>query len=120
MTRAQKPAPAGGKSGPSGLEKVPSVIEIGIHRGDPCPITVEEQGGTLFFGAEHLLRGLRPARVVEVGIDIGPEAVFVRTQRFPKRHGPLLDKLDRHDGLDVLEAVLPRHDEAQWRPVLLR
>src|SRR3546814_5737694 len=58
--------------------------------------------------------------MVDVRVDVAEEAVFRRLQVVPGGFGHLLDELDFHDRLDALEAVLPRHHQAQRRAVLLR
>ena len=44
--------------------------------GDLRGVAVIEQGRHAFAGAEQLLGGLAPARMVDLGVHVGPEAVF--------------------------------------------
>src|SRR3974390_1788071 len=53
-------------------------------------------------------------------IDVRPEAILGCLQRLPIALWPLIGEIEAHDRFDRLEAVFPRHREAQWRPLLLR
>ena len=55
----------------------------------------------------------------DLGIDVRVEAVGLGPSRCSRKSGLLLDELDLDDRLDALEAVLPRHDEADRRAVLV-
>ena len=66
------------------------------------------------------LARLAPARMVDFGIHVRVEAVFLRRRLVPGRRRLLLREPDLHDRLDALEAVLPRHHEPQRRAVLVR
>src|SRR5207302_1934120 len=63
--------------------------------------------------------GLTPARMIDRGVDVGVEAVLVGSGHIPRSVGLALGEADLHDRLDALEAVLPGHDEAQRRAVLV-
>ena len=52
-------------------------------------------------------------------IDVGPEAILRRLDRFPQSFRLLGDEREAHDGFDRLEAVLPRHRKTQRRTHLL-
>ena len=70
--------------------------------------------------ADAALGRLGPARMIGRRIHIGPEAVFGRDLRVPGRCGLVFGKRDAHDGFDGLEAVLPRHNKANGRAVLIK
>ncbi len=69
--------------------------------------------------ADTPLRLLAPARMIDLGIDVRVEPVLARVLLRPRRLRLLLDERDADDGLDTLEAVLPRHDEPDRRAVLV-
>jgi hypothetical protein len=74
---------------------------------------LEEPGKANFFR-------LAPARMIDRRVDVGVEPVLRRHGELPRTDGLLLDHSDLHDRLDALEAVLPRHDEANRRAILIR
>jgi hypothetical protein len=69
--------------------------------------------------ADAALARLRPARVVDGGVHVGVEAVLVGRRVVPRRARLPVGEADLDDALHALEAVLPRHDEAQRRAVLV-
>ncbi len=64
-------------------------------------IAVEHQRRAAAQLADAALGGLRPARVVDLGVDVGVEAVFVRGDRAPQGGGLFGDQLDLDDRLDA-------------------
>jgi len=62
---------------------------------------------------------LAPAWMIDRGIHVGVEAVFVGRRDVPGRRRLLLGKADLDDRLDALEAVFPRHHQPQWSTVLV-
>src|SRR3546814_20886961 len=82
-------------------------------------IAVVEQRRHLFVQAEHPLPRLAPARMRNLRVHVGPEAVLVTLDDLPEALWPLVGELEAHDRLHVLEAVLPRRRQAQGRAVLL-
>src|SRR5690606_33326659 len=105
-------APRQARSVPA--SKVPAPVEPGHLRG----VSAEGPGGAavgaeaVAFAGEPALGLLAPARVVDVGVHVGEEAVLARLQRVPGGARGVAGELDGDDGLDALEAVLPRHDQA--------
>src|SRR5262245_31796802 len=57
------------------------------------------------------LGGLAPARVVNVGINVGIKTVFARVLYVPGAGRLLLGEVDSDDRLDAFEAVLPGHHQ---------
>src|SRR3546814_349202 len=88
--------------------------------GDLLGIAVEELGRHAFVGAQHPLRRLTPPGMIDLRVDVGPEAVFLRLDDLPEGLGPLVGEGEADDRLDRLETILPGHGEAQRRAVLLR
>src|SRR5450830_1884228 len=65
------------------------------------------------------LGGLRPARVVDIRIDVGIKTVFLRRVDAPGSFRLFLKKADLDDRLGRLEAILPRQNNAHRRTVLV-
>ena len=61
----------------------------------------------------------RPPRVIHCRVHVGEEAVFGRLHPLPRVHRLVLVERHADDGLHALEAVLPRHHEADGRAVLV-
>src|SRR5262249_26798306 len=127
-TRATPPF-AGAAEPPSGpawscradrSSEILSQVHPGIEAGDLIAIAVEHQGRTLQEFADATLLRLAPAWMVDLGIDVGIEAVFVRGQGVPQSLRLLFDEADGDDRLDALETVFPGHDQTNRRPVLRR
>ena len=57
--------------------------------------------------------------MIDLGIDIGKEAVFPWDERIPEGPWLLADKLNAHKRFEALKTVLPGHDQADRRPVLV-
>src|SRR5450830_1132792 len=96
----------------------PLAVHAFVNVGDEFAIAVEQQRRLALAGAYHFLARLAPARMVDLRIDVGPEAVFGRLQRFPHALRALVGKGKAHDRLDRLEAVFPRHRQPQRRTML--
>ena len=94
-------------------------VHAGVEAGDLVLITVEHEGVALEDFAEAAFFGLAPARMIDVGIHVGIEAVLVRVGEIPGCGRFFSDKFDFDDGLDALETVLPRNDHANGRAVLI-
>src|SRR5215467_6805074 len=103
---------------------IPDQVHPRVHAGDLVPVTVEHQS---LFGdalaeetfAQPPLSRLGPARMVALGIDVGIEAVFAGRVGGPIGRRLLFDEADLGNRLDALEAVLPRDNQTQRRPVLI-
>ena len=91
-----------------------------VEMGHELAIAVIEQGRHLPAGAELALGRLAPARVVDFRVDVGPEAVLAVADLLPEADRALVGEGEAGDRLDRLEAVFPRHREAERRAVLLR
>src|SRR5690606_6239968 len=96
----------------------------GIEARDLLCVAVEEQSRTALGEqpaalADAALGCLTPARMIDSGIDVRVEAVLARVLTAPRRDRQLLRKRNADDRLDALEAVLPGHDEANRRTVLV-
>src|SRR5256886_7438787 len=57
--------------------------------------------------------------MIDLRVDVGVEPVLLRSRDIPGGGGLSRTEADLHDRLDALEAVLPGHDEAQRRAVLV-
>jgi hypothetical protein len=68
----------------------------------------------------RLLGRLAPARVIDVGVHVGVEAVLLGRGRGSRwSFGICSASVDADDRLHALEAVLPRHHQPQRRAVLV-
>src|ERR1700719_1193626 len=83
-------------------------LEVLVEVGDVFAVTVEQQRRAPAAGADHLFGRLAPARMGDLRIDVGPEAVFGGLERLPERLRPLVREVDPHDRLDRFETVFPR------------
>src|SRR4051812_38198736 len=101
------------------LDEQALVLQVLVESGNMLAIAVEEQGRPALVGAEHPFARLAPARMRDLRVHVGPEPVFGGLQRLPERLRPL--RRERHfgDRLDRLEAVFPRHGEAERRAELV-
>src|SRR5919202_129960 len=90
-------------------------FEALVEIGDLGRIAVEELRRAALARAEQLFRGLAPARMRDLRIHIGPEAVFLRLDLLPEALRALLDEAEADDRLDRLEAVFPGHGETNRR-----
>src|SRR5258706_12828956 len=95
-------------------------IHAGIELRHLVAVAVEQERLALGELADAALGRLAPPRMVDVGVDVGEKAVLGRPRLHPRRRGRLLDEADFYDRLDALEAILPRHDQADGRAVLVR
>src|SRR6516225_5954905 len=86
---------------------------------NPLAVAVIEQRWNSVLAAHHPLFLLAPARVGDIWLDVGLEAVLMRCQGVPEGRRFCLRQLDLDDGLRALEAVLPRGHQPQGRAVLL-
>src|SRR5690242_9421543 len=108
-----------GKSSQPASSEVPAQVHAGVETRDLITVTVERQRRRAV--AEHVeaLAGdaafglLAPARVVDGGIHVRVKTIFVRGEFVPRRLRLRLDEFDPDDRFGALEAVLPRHDQAQ-------
>ncbi len=102
--------------------EVLSEVHAGVEAGDLVRVTVEYLGGDGVGeggAVDAALVGLGPARVIDGGIDVGKEAVFVRADLVPGGVGLFVSEMEADDGLAVFEAVLPGHDDADGSAVLV-
>src|SRR5690606_20753140 len=121
-----RPAP-GGSSRSSRSSVVLDQVEPGVEGRHFLGVAVEHQRRlpagdqrAKTAAAEHALARLAPPRVVDVRIHVRVEPVLVRRGHVPRGLRLALGEVDTDDRLDALEAVLPRHDQAQRRAVLVR
>ena len=102
---------------------VPREIEPRVQAGDLIGVAVEHQcwcPRREQASAELSFARLAPARVIDFRIHVRVEPVLLRRRHVPARERPLVREMDADDRLRALEAVLPRHDDANRRAVLVR
>src|SRR5271165_205799 len=102
------------------LRPEPLFLESLIEISNKLAITIEQQRGTALVQSDQLLRGLAPAWMRHLWVDVCPEAVLGGLQCLPIALWPLIGEIEADDRFDRLEAVFPRHREAQRRALLLR
>src|SRR5262249_57215394 len=102
----------------SGVEAL--VLQILIKISDELAIAVEQLRRHPLLCPEYALGGLAPARMRHLRIDIGPEAVLRRLERFPEAHRPLVGEGELYDRFDRLETILPRRHKPQRCAILRR
>src|SRR6516162_3534199 len=112
--------PAGTRSGCAGSRPQALVLEPAVKVGDIIAVAVEDERRPALVAPDQLFRGLAPARVRHLRIDVRPEAVFGGPQRLPIALRPLIGEVEAHDRLDRLEAVFPRHCQTQRRALHFR
>src|SRR5215208_4179133 len=95
-----------GRRGRSRPEAFP--LQIAVEAGDELAIAVEDLRRHPLPGAEHPLARLAPARMRDLRVHIGPEAVFRGLDRFPEALRPPRHQADPDQRLASLEAILPR------------
>src|ERR1041384_8751422 len=95
-----------------GLE-VPGEIHALGQGSDLGGIAVEGKGGAPSQVADAALGSLAPARMIDLGIDVGVEAVLVGGRAVPSRRRLLLGEADFYDRFDALAALLPRGGPTQ-------
>src|SRR5262245_24909530 len=103
--------------------KIRLVVLLEIHPGvqarDLLAVAVEHQRLPPEELADAPFGGLGPARMVDRRVDVREKAVFLRDRFLPRVQRLLLDEADPDDRFRALEAILPRHDDAERRAVLL-
>src|SRR5258708_40366982 len=82
-------------------------------------VAVEQQRRPSLAGADDFLALLAPARMRHRRIDVRPETIFGRRQRFPETLRPAIGEAEAPDRFDRLESVFPRQREPQRRALLL-
>src|SRR5260370_6570624 len=84
-------------------------------------VGVSIEGKRLALGelAQPSLAPLAPAGMIHGRIHVGVKPILRRIGNIPGGRRLFLHELDLDDGLDAFEAVLPGHDEPDWRPVLI-
>src|SRR4051795_12105828 len=90
-----------------------------VQRGDLVCIPVEHQSLTLEQLSDPPLTGLTPPGMIDLGIDVGVEAILVRCRNVPGGLWLVFRKADLHDRLATLEAILPGHDQAKGSTILV-
>src|SRR5690348_3695352 len=86
-------------------------IHTGVEARDLVAVPIEHQSFVrLEPFREAALAGLAPARVIDLGIDVGIEAVLLGRIEVPRSGWLVFDKTDFHQRFDALESVFPRHD----------
>src|SRR5690606_33421371 len=91
-----------GARGSEVLLEVHALVELGHLFG----VAVEHQRAPAAQFADAPLGGLAPARMADLGIDVGVEAVFVRGGLVPGGGGLLVGEPDGDQRLGALETVL--------------
>src|SRR5688572_11212659 len=86
----------------------PLALEVGVEARDELAIAVEQARRHPLIAAEQPFRRLAPARMRDLGVHIGPEAVFAALDLFPEADGTAVGEGDAGDRLAGLEAVFPR------------
>src|ERR1051325_8401516 len=101
------------------LKVFPQVHAL-IQRSDLVAVAIKRKRFALQEFSDAPLGRLAAARVIDLGVDVGIEAVIRRSGLHPRGRRLLLAEANLHDRLDALESVLPRHDDADRRAVLIR
>src|SRR3989344_2866802 len=110
---------------PGGLERLEMFLQVhaSVKRRHLLGIAVERQclalGRKQRILADAPLGRLAPAWMVHGRIDVGIKPVFAWARFHPCADRLLLDEADAYDGLDALEAVLPRHHQSDRRAILV-
>src|SRR4029077_12865299 len=113
---AQYPRPSPPYSSASRPEAF--VVHAVVKAGDIVAVTIEKKRRSPLPSPDNLLARLAPARMRHLRIDIGPEAILCRLQRFPHAPRTLISEAEGHNRLDGLEAVFPGQRETQRRTML--
>src|SRR6185295_6755743 len=107
----------------AGMLVVGLEVEPGIEACHLLAVAVEHQRWPPLHEqsalADTALGGLAPARMVDVGIDVGIKPILARVLQVPGAGRLLLGEADSDDRLDALKAVLPRHDQPDRRAILI-
>src|SRR5215510_12877959 len=72
-------------------------LEPLVEIGNIFAVAVEQERRLALAGADEFLGRLAPARMRDLRIDVGPEAVFGRLQRLPVALRPLVGEVEPHD-----------------------
>src|ERR1700745_738141 len=91
-----------------------------VHAGDLIAVAVEDHRGPREYFAKAAPLVLAPTGMVDIGIDVGVEAVFLRRVAVPGSRRFFFLEADFYPGFDALIAVLPGDDHATRRTVLRR
>src|SRR5215470_16971854 len=98
------------------ISEVDLEVEARIEAGNLLAVTVEQQRrpslGEQPALADPPLGRLAPAGVIDFRIDVRIETVLPSVLQIPRSRRLLIRETDAHDGLDALEAVLPRYDQS--------
>src|SRR6185436_18875480 len=94
-------------------------VHSGIERRNLVAVAVEHQRLAPEELAEAALAALRPARMIDLRIDVRVEAVLRGLLLLPRVERLVFNERHPHDRLDALEAVLPRKHEADRRAILV-
>src|SRR5207249_6402729 len=95
-------------------------VHAGIERRDLVRVAVERERRPTAELTDPPLGGLAPPWMIHLGIDVGVEPVLAGRRLVPGGLRLLAHEPDAHDRLRALEAVLPRNDDADRRPILVR
>src|SRR5438034_10165832 len=83
----------------SAISVVLAEIESGVQRSDLIAVAVEHDRPAAQELADAALGALAPSRMIDAGVDVRVEAVFVRRLLLPRVERLPLDELHPHDRL---------------------
>ena len=93
-----------------------------VHAGDLVGVAVEHLGWNGVgqeAGVDATLVSLRPAGMIDLGIDVGVETVLIGSHVVPEGAGLLVGEVKFDDAFGALETVLPRQDDTDGSAVLV-
>src|SRR5271169_1197553 len=95
-------------------------VHSAVHAGDLIAVAVEDYRRPCEDFSEAAFLGLAPARMVNVGINVGVETVFRGGIAIPGGGRLFFLETDFHQGLDALVSIFPGNDHADRSTVLWR
>src|SRR5258707_997943 len=95
-------------------------IHARVEAGDLIAVAVKHQGLVRFKEVgQAALASLAPARMIDRGVNIGIEAVFLRGRHIPGCRRLIFDKTDLNERLGTLESIFPWDDQAHRGAILV-
>ncbi len=91
--------PRGARAG-AGLHEEPFGLQAAVEIGNKLAVAIEKLRRDAVVLADDPFTRLAPARMRDLRVDVGPEAVFARLDLLPERDRPLIGELEKDDGLD--------------------